>query len=99
MGNNMLTIAYRFINFIMSSHHLEKLTPAQCAELAGYLAAGFPSKDPKAFKALRDVLHQRQIPIEWFAERSNAVIRLYRYQTNVAASPTDAPGNGQRDKK
>lgn len=95
----MLTIAYRFINFILSCHGLEKLTPAQCAELAGYLEAGFPNTKPKAFKGLREVLHLRQILIPWFAERANAVIGLYRYQTNVASSPGDGPGNGQRDKK
>ncbi|MBI2240426.1 MAG: hypothetical protein HYU59_06430 [Magnetospirillum gryphiswaldense] len=91
----MLTDAHRFITQVSALHGLDNLTPSQCADLSSYLRAGFPTTDPQAFKALRDVLHLRQIPIEHFAAQFNAVLRVYKDQTGAKAE-SDVPGNRQQ---
>ncbi len=91
----MLTSAHRFIDLITALHGLQVLTPAQCADMSAALQAGFPTSEPAAFKALRTVLHLRQIPTAEFADRFNHVLRLLRTQTGGGASPGTV-GNPQR---
>lgn len=91
----MLVEANNFINTVLSVGSAGVLSFIQCTDLSAYLRAGFPATNPQAFKALRDVLHLRQIPIEHFAEQFNAVLRAYKDQTGTVAD-SDAPGNRQR---
>jgi len=91
----MLTSAHRFIDLITALHGLQVLTPAQCADVSAALQAGFPTSEPAAFKALRTVLHLRQIPTADFADRFNDVLRRFRSQTGGGASPGTV-GNQQR---
>ncbi|WP_156520823.1 hypothetical protein [Magnetospirillum moscoviense] len=87
----MLTSAHRFIDLITALHGLQVLTPAQCADLSAFLRAGFPANRPEAYKALRDVLHLRQIPPEDFAEQCNAVMRAYKNPPGALPGHPDTP--------
>lgn len=89
----MLVLAHRFIDLVQSLSEQKVLTQPQWAAIAAARLQGFPTIRPEAFRALRDVLHLRQIPVEGFAENWNAV--LCAYKNNPGALP-GAPDTPQR---